>query len=149
MKNIKQLSILLFLFCLATSFAQPRGKAKEKLEQELAEKRKKEKLEQLKREESLRRQQELERIAATEAAEEAEKLRLFKQQMDAAKAAQSAGVGELVLNHIVPAIPSRFFYPAFLGDSQSHFNGPITVGEDGMLFSLPAGSKAIEKKSLM
>ena len=68
---------------------------------------------------------------------------------DAAKAAQSAGVGELVLNHIVPAIPSRFFYPAFLGDSQSYFNGPITVGEDGMLFSLPAGGEAVEKKSLM
>jgi ribonuclease Z len=68
---------------------------------------------------------------------------------DAAKAAQSAGVGELVLNHIVPAIPSRFFYPAFLGDAQSHFKGPITIGEDGMLFSLPAGSKVIEKKSLM
>ena len=68
---------------------------------------------------------------------------------DAAKTAQSAGVGELVLNHVVPAIPSRFFYPAFLGDAQSHFSGPITVGEDGMLFSLPAGGKAIEKKSLM
>ena len=68
---------------------------------------------------------------------------------DAAKTAQSAGVGELVLNHVVPAIPSRFFYPAFLGDAQSQFSGPITVGEDGMLFSLPAGGKAIEKKSLM
>lgn len=68
---------------------------------------------------------------------------------DAAKAAQSAGVGELVLSHIVPAIPSRFFYPAFLGDAQRNFKGPITVGEDGMLFSLPAGGKVIDKKSLM
>lgn len=68
---------------------------------------------------------------------------------DAAKAAQRAGVGELVLSHIVPAIPSRFFYPAFLGDAQRHFNGPITIGEDGMLFSLPARGKTVEKKSLM
>jgi ribonuclease Z len=68
---------------------------------------------------------------------------------DAAKAAQNAGVSELVLSHIVPAIPSRFFYPAFLGDAQRHFNGPIIIGEDGMLLSLPAGSKAIKKTSLM
>lgn len=68
---------------------------------------------------------------------------------DAAKAAQSAGVSELILSHIVPPLPSRFFYPAFLGDAQRHFNGPITVGEDGMLFSLPADRKAVEKKSLL
>jgi ribonuclease Z len=45
-------------------------------------------------------------------------------------------------------LPSRFFYPAFLGDAKAHFGGPITVGEDGMLFSLPAGSKDIVKSRL-
>jgi ribonuclease Z len=66
----------------------------------------------------------------------------------AAKTAHRAGVGELLLTHVVPPIPSRFFYPAFLGDAQRHFRGPVSVGEDGMLLSLPAGAKAIEKQSL-
>jgi len=44
--------------------------------------------------------------------------------------------------------PSSFFYPAFLGDAHAHFKGPITVGEDGMLFMLPTGSSVIEKRKL-
>lgn len=67
----------------------------------------------------------------------------------AAESAREAGVKQLVLSHIVPAIPSRFFYPAFLGDAPKRFGGPITVGEDGLMFSLPAGSKVIEKKKLL
>lgn len=65
---------------------------------------------------------------------------------DAAKAAKAAGVRELVLTHLVPPLPSSAFYPAFLGDAAQHFDGPIVVGEDGMLFSLPAGSEAIERE---
>jgi ribonuclease Z len=41
------------------------------------------------------------------------------------------------------------FYPAFLGEAPDKFDGAITVGEDGMLFSLPAGTTAIEERSLM
>ncbi len=67
----------------------------------------------------------------------------------AADAAQAAGVKRLVLNHIVPPLPTRFVYPAFLGDAANHFAGPITVGEDGMIFSLPAGSTAITEKELL
>lgn len=67
----------------------------------------------------------------------------------AAESAREAGVQQLVLSHIVPAIPSRFFYPAFLAEAPKRFGGPITVGEDGLMFSLPAGSKAIEKKKLL
>ena len=55
---------------------------------------------------------------------------------------------QLVLSHIVPPIPGRFFYPAFLDGAAKHFAGPIVVGEDGMLFSLPAGSKAIKQSRL-
>lgn len=62
---------------------------------------------------------------------------------DAAKSAQAAGVRQLVLSHLVPPIPSEFFYPAFLGDSEDHFGGAITVGEDGMIFTLPVDSDAI------
>jgi ribonuclease Z len=67
----------------------------------------------------------------------------------AAESAREAGVKQLVLSHIVPAIPSHFFYPAFLGDAPRRFDGPITVGEDGLMFSLPAGSKKIEKRKLL
>jgi ribonuclease Z len=63
----------------------------------------------------------------------------------AADAAKAAGVRQLVLSHIVPPIPSRFFYPAFLGDAAKHYGGPITVGEDGMMFSLPAGGSTISQ----
>ncbi|MCR2833414.1 MBL fold metallo-hydrolase [Parerythrobacter lacustris] len=63
---------------------------------------------------------------------------------DAAKSAKAAGVTQLVLSHLVPPIPSEFFYPAFLGDAAEFFDGAITVGEDGMIFTLPADSDAIE-----
>jgi ribonuclease Z len=66
----------------------------------------------------------------------------------AADSAREAGVKQLVLSHIVPPLPSKFFYPAFLGDAAKHFDGPITVGEDGMMFSLTAGGKSIENKTL-
>ena len=67
----------------------------------------------------------------------------------AADAARQAGVRALVLNHIVPPLPLRIAYPAFLGDAPKHYAGPITVGEDGMLFSLPAGSTAIDRRKLL
>jgi ribonuclease Z len=68
---------------------------------------------------------------------------------EAAEAAKAAGVKQLVLSHIVPPVPSAFFYPAFLGDAAKRFSGPIVVGEDGMLFSLPVGSKDISKRDLL
>jgi ribonuclease Z len=63
---------------------------------------------------------------------------------EAADAAKAAGVRALVLNHIVPPMPVRFAYPAFLGNAAQHFGGTITVGEDRMIFSLPAGTTKIE-----
>lgn len=64
---------------------------------------------------------------------------------DAAKSAKAAGVRKLVLSHLLPPIPNAFFYPAFLGDAHRYFEGEIIVGEDGMIFSLPAGSNQIEQ----
>lgn len=61
----------------------------------------------------------------------------------AAEQAQAAGVRHLLLSHILPPLPLRGAYPAFLGDARRRFDGAITVGEDGMMFSLPAGSDAI------
>lgn len=66
----------------------------------------------------------------------------------AADAARVAGVKHLVLSHIVPPVPGRFFHSAFLGDAHTRFSGPITVGEDGMMFSLPAGRADIDRTQL-
>jgi ribonuclease Z len=67
---------------------------------------------------------------------------------EAAAQAAAAGARELVLNHIVPPLPLRFAYPAFLGDAAMFYDKPITVGEDGMLFSLPANSTTIDRRRL-
>jgi len=55
----------------------------------------------------------------------------------------------LVLSHLVPPLPSRFLHAAFIGDAESRFTGPIVIGEDGMLFSLPSGSTTIDRVRLM
>lgn len=68
---------------------------------------------------------------------------------EAAESAQATGAGMLVLSHLVPPLPSRWLYAAFLGDATSRFSGPIVVGEDGMMFSLPAGSKTINRNRWM
>ena len=68
---------------------------------------------------------------------------------EAAAQANAAQVKHLVYNHIVPPLPVKLAYPAFVGDAAKFFDGPITVGEDGMLFTLPANSSEIEKKRLM
>ncbi|MBC7917130.1 MAG: MBL fold metallo-hydrolase [Rhodoferax sp.] len=67
---------------------------------------------------------------------------------EAAEVAHSANVQQLVFSHIVPPLPFKYAYPAFVGDSAKFFKGPITVGEDGMLFSLPAGSNDIKRSTL-
>lgn len=58
--------------------------------------------------------------------------------------AQAAGVRHLVFSHVIPQLPSRLMYAAFLGDARRRFGGTITVGEDGMVFSLPAGTDGFE-----
>ena len=68
--------------------------------------------------------------------------------VDAARAASEAGAGMLVIYHIVPPLPSNLLNAAFLGDAPKAFSGPIRVGEDGLLISLPAGSDSI-KESLI
>jgi ribonuclease Z len=68
---------------------------------------------------------------------------------EAAQVASEAGAKHLVFNHIVPPMPVRFGYPAFVGDAAQFYKGPITVGEDGMFFSLPANSSDVVKKRLM
>ena len=63
--------------------------------------------------------------------------------VEAARAAQEAGVNHLVYYHIVPQLPVRMLETLFVGESRSVFDGKITVGRDGMLISLPAGDDKI------
>ncbi len=64
---------------------------------------------------------------------------------EAAQAAQQAGVEHLVYYHVVPQLPVKMVESVFLGRSRTIFDGKITVGEDGMIFSLPADSDKISK----
>jgi ribonuclease Z len=61
----------------------------------------------------------------------------------AAAIAERAGVGYLLLHHIAPALPLGALEGPFLGKARSLYRGPIRVGRDGDLVSLPAGSKSI------
>ena len=63
---------------------------------------------------------------------------------DAARAAQNAHAKALVLYHLVPSIPRGLMESAFVGDAARRFGGTLKVSRDGMLVSLPAGSKAID-----
>ncbi len=62
---------------------------------------------------------------------------------DAARAAEAAHARELILYHVIPPMPGRILYDAYLGDAPRAFSGRIRIGEDGMLVSLPAGSREI------
>lgn len=62
---------------------------------------------------------------------------------DAARAASEAGASELFFYHITPPLPVRALNRIWLGDAGDVFSGKITVGEDGMLVSLPADGKKI------
>jgi len=65
---------------------------------------------------------------------------------DAARAASNTGAQMLVLHHVVPPLPSRVLYRAYVGDAHNYFDGPIVVGEDGMVFSLPPRSEEIMRE---
>jgi ribonuclease Z len=68
---------------------------------------------------------------------------------EAAKIAREAGVRHLVFNHIVPGTAVSYLNAAFLGDAGKHYDGPITVGKDGLLFVMPANSEEIRIRDLL
>jgi ribonuclease Z len=68
---------------------------------------------------------------------------------ETARIARDAKIDHLVLNQILPPIPASILHPAFLGDSRRIFDGPIIVGYDGMLFSMPADSDEINSQWLL
>lgn len=68
---------------------------------------------------------------------------------EAAQAAQEAEVAHLVYYHLVPQLPVKLIETMFVGKSRSLFDGKITVGADGMIFSLPAGSDKITNSQVL
>jgi ribonuclease Z len=63
---------------------------------------------------------------------------------DAARAAKEAGVKSLVLYHLVPAPPVKLIEGLFLGDAGKVWPGDLRVAHDGMIVSLPSGSKSVD-----
>lgn len=68
---------------------------------------------------------------------------------DAAQTAQAANVRHLVFYHIIPPLTFSIMNKAFLGDSKEFYQGPITIGVDGMIFTLPENSELIYQDSLL
>ncbi len=63
--------------------------------------------------------------------------------MEAARLAHEARARTLFLYHLVPSPRARFFNAAFLADAPQLYDGPIRIGEDGMLITLAAGEDAV------
>ena len=59
---------------------------------------------------------------------------------DAAALAQRAGVKQLLFTHVIPPLPLRALEGPFLGRSRQIFQGPVLVGRDGDMISLPVGT---------
>ncbi len=68
--------------------------------------------------------------------------------IEAAEIVRDTRAGHLLYYHIVPALPLAPLEEVFLSGVDSVYDGPVTVGTDGLLFILPAGSETIEKRSL-
>ena len=68
---------------------------------------------------------------------------------DAAKIAAAAKVKQLIYYHIIPPLPSPILTSLFLGDARNYYQGPITMGEDGMMIFLPTGSDRIEIRNVL
>ena len=63
---------------------------------------------------------------------------------DAARSATEAGVSRLVFYHTIPPLPTRALNALFMKDAKDKFAGPMEVAEDGLIYSLPAGSGEIK-----
>lgn len=58
---------------------------------------------------------------------------------EVARIARDEEIGHVVFHHFLPALPLRILHPAFVGDAREIYRGPITVGAEGMVFSLEPG----------
>jgi ribonuclease Z len=68
--------------------------------------------------------------------------------VEAAEIARDAGVRRLLYYHIVPPLPLAPLRTVFLRGVADVYDGPVTIGRDGTLVSMPAGSDATDYEEL-
>lgn len=61
--------------------------------------------------------------------------------------AQRAGVRYLLFTHIIPPLPVPALEGPWLGEARKIYRGPVRVGRDGDLISLPADTREIRRGS--
>jgi len=64
--------------------------------------------------------------------------------VEAAEIAEAANVGHLLLYHVVPALLVPGLDAAFMDGVHDAYAGPITLGRDGTMLSMPSGSSTID-----
>jgi ribonuclease Z len=69
--------------------------------------------------------------------------------VEAAEIARDAGAGHLLYYHVVPPLPLPPLEALFLEGVGEVYAGPVTLGRDGTLLSLPAGSDVIDERDLL
>jgi len=69
--------------------------------------------------------------------------------VEAAETARAGKANMLVLSHIVPALPLDYLEAYYLKGVDAAYDGPVVLGKDGMLFSLPANKDSIERGDLL
>jgi ribonuclease Z len=69
--------------------------------------------------------------------------------VEAAEVARDAGVGHLLYYHIVPPLLLAPMEAVFLEGVGEVYEGPVTLGRDGTLVMLPAGSDVIDVRELL
>ncbi len=65
----------------------------------------------------------------------------------AAAIAERAHVRFLLFSHVIPPLPLEALEGPFLGKSRQIFHGPIQVGRDGDILTLPAGTTEIRRSN--
>ena len=68
--------------------------------------------------------------------------------VQAAEAAAAARVKTLAISHIVPQVPTPYLNAYYLKGTSDVFKGEIVLGQDGMMFSMPAGDEGIIRRAL-
>lgn len=69
--------------------------------------------------------------------------------VEVAEIARDAQVGHLMYYHIVPALVAPGMESLYLKGVSDTYDGPVTLGEDGSMISLPANSQNIKSDELL
>jgi len=69
--------------------------------------------------------------------------------VEAAETAKDGKAKMLVFSHIVPAVPISYLNALWLDGVSDAYDGEVVMGQDGMIFSLPANKTNIEQDELL